>query len=271
MIKWDGHTHTEFCPHGSVDKTVGRIEKAIQLGFSHYSLTEHAPLPDASFVDPQLKEECGMTLEKTIEYFTFIKELKRTYDKKITLYAALEIDFLSKNVAFTKDLIKRFQNDLDEWIISIHFLEVNNELICLDYSPKSFQQQLVEVFGSVEEVHFAYWDCVEQLLTQDFSFFPPHRIAHLGIIRKFILESPLETTVFESLEFYQPIMEKIKSKGYALDLDMAGLAQASCQEAYLTKPMLHWCKKYGINLVYGSDAHKTKSIGQYYDTAQTWL
>lgn len=271
MIKWDGHTHTEFCPHGSLDRTVDRIEKAIQLGFTHYSLTEHAPLPGESLADPQFKDECGMTFEKTIEYFSFIKELKRIYSNKITLFAALEIDFLSNNHAFTKDLVKRFQNDLDEWIISIHFLAVNTKLICLDYSPQSFQEQLINFYGSVDEVHFAYWACLEQLLDQDFSFFPPHRIAHLGIIRKFIVEFPPINNIFETSEFYQPIMEKIKSKGYALDLNMAGLAQPTCGDAYLTNAMLYWCKKYKIELVYGSDAHKLDSIGQYFDRAHSLI
>ena len=271
MEKWDGHTHTEFCPHGSPDKTVHRIEKAIQLGFSRYSLTEHAPLPDESFSDQQLRNECGMTLEQTVAYFTFIQELKRIYGDRITLYAGLEVDFLSNNLEFTKDLVKRFRNDLDEWIISIHFLEVDHELICLDYSPQSFQEQLIHYYGSVDAVHFAYWHCLEQLLAQDFSFFPPHRIAHLGVIRKFIVESPVKSKVFESPEFYQPIMEKIKAKGYALDFNMAGLAQATCRQAYLTDSMLYWCRKYEIELVYGSDAHNIESIGQYYATAQPWL
>ena len=271
MIKWDGHTHTEFCPHGSLDRTVDKIEKAIKLGFTHYSVTEHAPLPKENFSDPQVRDECGMTFEKTVAYFTFIKELKRIYGKKITLYAALEVDFLSNNLEFTKDLVKRFQNDLDEWMISIHFLEVNNKLICLDYSPQTFQEQLINFYGSVDEVHFAYWDSIEQLLAQDFSFFPPHRIAHLGVIRKFIVEFPLVTKIFDSPDFYQSIMEKIKLKGYALDFNMAGLANSTCREAYLTPSMLHWCKKYKIELVYGSDAHNLDSIGQYYKIAQPWL
>jgi histidinol-phosphatase (PHP family) len=271
MIKWDGHTHTEFCPHGSLDRTVDRIEKAIRLGFTHYSLTEHAPLPEESLSDPQLKDECGMTFEKTVAYFTFIKELKRIYGDKITIHSGLEVDFLSNNLEFTKDLVKRFHNDLDEWIFSIHFLEVNKKLVCLDYSPQAFKEQLVNFYGSVDEVHFAYWDCLRQLLAQDFSFFPPHRIAHLAVIRKFIVEFPLSTRIFESPDFYRPIMEKIKLKGYALDFNMAGLANSTCNEAYLTNPMLYWCKKYKIELVYGSDAHNIDSIGQYYEKAKPWL
>jgi len=86
MVKWDGHTHTEFCPHGSQDRTVDRIEKAIKLGFTCYSITEHAPLPVECLSDPQLRKDCGMTLDKTKEYFLFIRELKRIYGAKIILH-----------------------------------------------------------------------------------------------------------------------------------------------------------------------------------------
>ncbi|MFD1901280.1 PHP domain-containing protein [Enterococcus termitis] len=44
-MKRDGHTHTEYCPHGNVEDTELLIQKAISLGFKEYSITEHAPLP----------------------------------------------------------------------------------------------------------------------------------------------------------------------------------------------------------------------------------
>ncbi len=47
MLKQDGHSHTEFCPHGSGEDVELMIQKAIRLGFESYSITEHAPLPPA--------------------------------------------------------------------------------------------------------------------------------------------------------------------------------------------------------------------------------
>lgn len=45
MLKREGHSHTEFCPHGSGDDVELMIQRAIYLGFKEYSITEHAPLP----------------------------------------------------------------------------------------------------------------------------------------------------------------------------------------------------------------------------------
>lgn len=44
-MKREGHTHTEFCPHGSGEDVELFIIKAIELGFTEYSITEHNPLP----------------------------------------------------------------------------------------------------------------------------------------------------------------------------------------------------------------------------------
>ncbi|WP_124727412.1 PHP domain-containing protein [Staphylospora marina] len=42
-MKTDGHTHTHYCPHGSGEETAKYIERAIELGFEIYVLTEHPP------------------------------------------------------------------------------------------------------------------------------------------------------------------------------------------------------------------------------------
>ena len=271
MKKWDGHTHTEFCPHGSSDKVVDRIEKAIKLGFNRYSLTEHAPLPEEGGADIQLWSECGMSWEQTAEYFKFVSQLKKVYQRKITLLTGLEIDYLPGYENFTCDLIKRYQSDLDEWIISLHFLRGEGGLRLIDYNPEEFQDGLVNFYGSVDQTHLVYWDCVRQMLEQDFDFFPPQRIAHLGLIRKFILRFPLDSKIFSSHSFYQPLMKRIKNRGYALDFNVIGLSITTCQEAYLTKPMLHWCKEYGIELVYGSDAHRIDSVGDNYAVFHNYM
>ncbi|WP_347862569.1 PHP domain-containing protein [Salimicrobium sp. PL1-032A] len=47
----DGHVHTPFCPHGSEDALKTYVEKAISLGYTSVTFTEHAPLPPG-FQDP---------------------------------------------------------------------------------------------------------------------------------------------------------------------------------------------------------------------------
>ena len=42
-LKWDGHTHTNFCRHGSSSSMEEYVERAIELGFHRYSITETSP------------------------------------------------------------------------------------------------------------------------------------------------------------------------------------------------------------------------------------
>ena len=55
LPKRDGHTHTEFCPHGSRESTELFIRRAIELGFETYSLTEHPPCLSISMTRPRTK------------------------------------------------------------------------------------------------------------------------------------------------------------------------------------------------------------------------
>ena len=88
--KWDGHTHTELCPHGSGDKTATMIEKAIDLGFTDYSLTEHAPLPKtflSSYAgDREGYETASLTWEQVEAYLALAQDLQRAYKKQIHIH-----------------------------------------------------------------------------------------------------------------------------------------------------------------------------------------
>ena len=97
MIKiWDGHTHSEFCPHGSKDKTADRIEKAIELGFTHYSITEHAPLPEKLLKIKTTPKDACLEYQYLADYLKLLKELKTTYRDKITVLIGLRNRLFSR-------------------------------------------------------------------------------------------------------------------------------------------------------------------------------
>ncbi|HHY21833.1 MAG TPA: PHP domain-containing protein, partial [Bacilli bacterium] len=56
MIFHDGHVHTPFCPHGSKDELEEYVLRAIELGLTGLTFTEHAPLP-LSFEDPTPEQD----------------------------------------------------------------------------------------------------------------------------------------------------------------------------------------------------------------------
>lgn len=269
MKKWDAHTHTELCRHGSIENTSHLVEKAIQLGFSDYSITEHAPLPDGFLEDKELQLECALTLDELKEYFQLVSDLKRVYRKKINILSGLEVDFIPGQEMFTRELIRENRENLDEWVLSLHFMKGKNGFRCVDYSPEDFQDGLIDYYGSFDKVYQNYWLVIEAMVMTDFEEFPPARLGHLALIQKFAKVYSVEDKTLESESFFRGLFETIKKRNFHLEFNVAGLTKDTCQAPYLTDQMLYWCRKLAIPVVYGSDSHSLGKIGLHYENYQS--
>ncbi len=264
-MKWDGHTHSQFCRHGSGDKTSVMIEKAIALGFERYSIVEHAPLPDGIISDPEVRLDFGLMWDELPDYFQHLSDLKRVYGNRIKILSGLEIDFLEGLEPFAAELVSSLAGQLDDVIVSTHFIKGKDGFKPLDYRPDIFESELIGYYGSIDNVHMAYWETVERMIDVTLNLPATKRIGHLGLINKFsaLFQSPSEK--FNTISFYEKLLKKIKTKGWALDFNVAGLKQKWYQDVYLTAPMQFWVNKYKIQAIYGSDAHSVDAVGQFYD------
>lgn len=263
-IKWDGHTHTELCRHGSGDSTAAMVEKSIELGFSVYSITEHAPVPEGLMGDKVFELELGLGQDEMQTYFKLIKDLKRIYGKKIEIRSGLEVDYLPGYELYTQEMLKEWNHELEEILFSVHFMQGKGGIRCIDFTPEDFCDGLISHYGDALSVHHAYWRMIKDMLALDLNFNKPIRIGHLALIYKFYKEFPLENATDFSAVFFEEILKTIQQKGYSLDYNMAGNTQKLWQQPYMLEPIFQWCQKYGIDLVYGSDAHKVSAVGQYH-------
>ncbi|MCP4754238.1 MAG: histidinol-phosphatase HisJ [Proteobacteria bacterium] len=271
MKKWDGHTHSEFCRHGSGQRTALMVEKAIDLGFQCYSITEHAPLPDGIIPDAELGLEFTLMADEVEDYFEHIKVLKRIYGHKIDILSGLEVDYLPGFEKYTNEVLESNRDNLDDVIVSMHFLKGKDGFRAVDYKPEDFEEGLVEYYGSVEEVHRVYWETMEKMVLSDFDALKTRRIGHIGLIYKFLNRFPLSSSDMESVRKFEKLFHLIKKREWAIDFNVAGMVQKDFQNVYLTKPMVSWCRKLEIELVYGSDAHGVDTIGHFYDAFITVL
>ncbi len=265
MKKWDGHTHTEFCKHGSGEKTALMIEKAIKCGFEQYSITEHAPLPDGIIDDPELAADFSLFRNELPDYFKHIKELKKTYGNRITILSGLEVDFIVGYENYLLDLIDEFQSNLEDLIVSLHFIKGKNGICPVDYTPEVFESELFDYYGSVDAIHRAYWLDMEKLVTHNYRNIPNKRIGHLALVNKYVKRFPIQSPDINTIPFFEHLFKLIKQYNWSLDYNVAGRCKALFKGDYLTEPMLFWCRNLGIDLVYGSDAHGIGAIGMYYD------
>ena len=267
LTRRDGHTHTEFCPHGSREATEGFIRRAIELEFLSYSLTEHPPLPPG-FEDPAPTKDCGIAAEDLEVYFQLAHRLKRKFAGEIELKAGLEVDYIPGHETWTRNLLTRYGLDIDDALLSVHFLEGKGGWRCVDHSPDDFHEGLLEPYGSMEAVHRAYWFQVKQSILVDLGPYKPLRVGHLSLIHKFQRRFPLENPFLFKPQI-EEILDLIKANQMELDLDAAGLFKPDCLETYPPDWIVREAIRRGIPMVYGSDAHSVRGVGQGFDQAQS--
>ena len=265
-MKRDGHIHTHFCPHGTKDSTELYIEKAIKSGFTDISFTEHAPLP-IGFTDPTPAKDSSMRLEQLAPYVDEITHLKNVYKKDIQIRLGLEVDFIAGYEQEIRAFLNEIGPNLDDAILSVHFLQVDDRYFCADYSKDVFTE-LAGACGSVESAYQLYYDTVEASIQADLGPFKPKRIGHPTLIHKFQLAHGEK--IDDSAQI-RHILQSMKKAGCELDVNGAGFSKPDCLEAYPPLPFIEYAKSLGIPLVFGSDAHNVNGLHKHYEKIYTYL
>ncbi|WP_419159248.1 histidinol-phosphatase HisJ [Rossellomorea sp. BNER] len=253
----DGHIHTPFCPHGTSDSFEQYIEMALKQGYKQMTFTEHAPLPQG-FIDTTPTKDSGMKWEHLQEYFVKITEMKNQYNGQITILAGLEVDYIEGFEKETKQLLNEIGPYLDDSILSVHFLKHEDSWDCLDYSVDYFEG-MIDRYGSLEQIHEKYYDTVLHSIKADLGHYKPKRIGHMTLVHKFKKRFPLQKSFQSKVD---EILLLVAKHGLELDYNGAGFSKSFCQDSYPPENIVLQAMKMNIPLVYGSDAHQAKDLGQ---------
>lgn len=253
----DGHIHSPYCPHGTKDSLQDYVEKAILLGYEEISFTEHAPLP-SGFSDPTPTKDSAMEKFLLGDYFEDIKGLKKIFSGRIRINCGLEVDFIEGFEEEIKCFLNEFGPKLDDAILSVHFLKHDNEYDCMDYSPEVFGK-MVHTFGSIEALYQKYYETLMKSIKTDLGPYKPKRIGHMTLVHKFKKKFPAVGTFEKEIN---ELLHAIKENGYELDYNGAGTAKPLCREPYPPDWIIEKAIALKIPLVYGSDAHRIKELGQ---------
>lgn len=257
---WDGHSHGQFCLHGSGEETGEMIERAAALGFERFSLTEHAPAPP-DFEDPAPHVGASLAAERLEAYLDHAEALRERFADRIEVAVGLEVDYLQGLEGGTRDILKRAGPRLDDALLSVHFLPSRGGWMVTDLSPHGFREGLVEAFGGLEGAHAAYWSTVLRAVEADLGPHKPRRLAHLTLAHKFrreVGEPSLDFTLAQA----EPVLVAMAERGMALDVNAARLDFAPCGDLMPPAPILERARQLSIELVYGSDAHAVAHVGR---------
>ncbi|WP_017756128.1 histidinol-phosphatase HisJ [Calidifontibacillus oryziterrae] len=263
-MKFDGHIHSPYCPHGSQDTFEEYIQSALAHGFREISFTEHAPLPEG-FNDPTPDKDSGMNRVHLEAYIEELEMLKQKYKNKLKINIGLEIDYIVDFEQETTDFLNKFGRFLDDSILSVHFLKLENQYFCLDFSDEEFEK-IISLFGSTERVYQEYYKLVKRSVEADLGIYKPKRIGHMTLVRKFQKKFPCSNSFKEDIF---AILDLICEKKMSLDYNGAGAIKPLCLEPYPPNWIATEAAKRSIPLVYGSDAHSVKGLKQGFNKLST--
>ena len=138
------HTHTQFCDgHAAMEEFV---VEAIAQGFTHLGFTPHSPI--------SVESPCNMTRDQVNDYFAEMERLRRAYGKRIHLYNAMEVDYVSVGDGPASEYFQSLP--LDYRIGSVHFIPaIDNpsEMVDIDGKYPAFKTRMSKhCAGDIEYV-----------------------------------------------------------------------------------------------------------------------
>ena len=119
MNKMIFHVHTWRCGHAENVSDEEYIKKAIELGASKITFTDHAPFPGDLFSG-------RMKMSQLSEYITTLLSLKDKYYNVIDIVIGLELEYLPSYKTYIAQL--RDIKDIDILLLGQHHFELSEGL-----------------------------------------------------------------------------------------------------------------------------------------------
>lgn len=187
-MKVDGHTHTELCPHGSGDHLEAMVERAIELGFTDYWVTEHAPLPvnfsDAFGGPLDDIQTASLRIDQVDDYLELANQIKERFAAQIKVHIGFELDYLAGFEADRRHFWDHYGPQVDGGILSVHYLPGRDgRYYGVDYSPEELEQGFGELITHPQELYRYYFSQLQRAVNCDLGPNAPKRLGHLTLIK----------------------------------------------------------------------------------------
>jgi histidinol-phosphatase (PHP family) len=247
------HTHSNFCD-GKGDPEE-YILAAISKGFHTLGFSSHAPVPfENNFAiknDAELQKYCNT-----------IRELALKYTDRISVYLALELDFID---GITRDFSELKNScNLDYTIGSLHLVRnANKEGLWFIDGPEieSYDRGLKEVFdGDIRLGITTYYEQVKKmLLTQK-----PDILGHFDKIKMHNHNRYFREDEPWYRDLVMDLLKTIIKTGVIVEVNTRGIYKKRCDDLYPGAWILKEMKKKDIPVTLSADAHHPSEIDGYY-------
>ncbi|GGE05811.1 histidinol-phosphatase [Aureimonas endophytica] len=243
-----GHSG-EFCAHakGTLDAVV---RTAVERGFTHYGLSEHAP----RFRDVDLYpgEEALGTEGLASAFRAYVAEalrLRELHAGSIELLIGFETEMLPpERWADAMDALRR-AHPFDYVVGSVHDIDGR----WVDYSAAATEGLKADL-GGAEALHLAWF----ARMTTMVETLQPDVVGHIDLVRKF------EPAGFRfgprALAAAERLLEAVAATGGALDVNCAP-ARNGYGPPYPLPDLLAMARRMGVGVTLGDDSHGPETVG----------
>lgn len=243
--RYNFHSHTQFCDGKATMDAFAAA--AVEGGFGHYGFSPHSPIP--------IPSPCNMSLDDVDEYVKEVDRLRKLYDGRIRLYAAMEIDYLGPKWGPAHPYFDTLP--LDYRIGSVHFIPAQDgTLVDIDGHFDSFKHKMSEYFH--EDIRYV----VETFYRQTREMIKGGRFDLIGHFDKISHNASHYCSGIEDTGWYRAlvdeVMDMIIDAGVAVELNTK--AWEGHRRMFPSPRYLSRLIKAGVTIVVNSDAHHPSLI-----------
>lgn len=237
-MKFDLHTHHERCGHADASIR-DYIESAIQQGFTAIGISDHSPY--FGHVEDQPFPGIAMARTEFANYVAEVLELKKQYKDRIEVLLGVESDFFPEHAAKYQAVYENYP--FDYVIGSVH--QVRDVSI---FNKKRFKGLSASEIRSHKD---DYYDLIAQSAKSGMFQVLGHIDAMKAYFPRF---SNIQT---ESID---KTLKIIGECGIAIEINTSGKTK-ECGGWYPADDILKRALYYGVDVTFGSDAHKPSRVG----------
>ncbi len=235
----DYHIHTKLCGHAT-GEMVDYVKEAIRCELDEIGFSDHMPLADGK------ENNLTMLPDELPGYVNEVMCMKDSFPE-IQIKLGIEADYIPGSESYIKEILARYS--FDYVIGSVHYIGK----WAFDH-PKELNE-----WGrkDIDVVYGEYYESLrESAITSLFDI-----IGHCDLVKKFghRPNTGLSKEINETAKVF-------KEHDVALEINTSGLRKP-VNEIYPSSEILRIFQKYGIPIVFGSDAHTPDDVGRDFDKA----
>ena len=242
------HIHSTYAD--GKDKPEEMVIEAIKRGFHSIGFSEHSYLPYSIY--PQYQ----MAIDEMESYKSEIRLLKEKYKGKIDIFCGLEFEMYSDVPT----------NDFDYLIGSVHYLDIDGNILGFDTTLQKTQEYINTNFGG-DGLLFAkkYFETIGKLSEKrNFDI-----IGHFDLVVKNNEKGKIVDT--QSKEYLNAGLEAIhtlKGKIPLFEVNTGAIARGYRTAPYPQMEFLKEFHRLGFGVVITSDCHDKNYIDCFYEEAE---